>query len=104
VLADPAVVDPEEIVPQLPEEKPRNWPEFITSAIRDLSGDRPIDVEEKRAEQDGKPAAYLYHIPELKRDLLELEKYRSTVQIDQYSVGKTIFDSGADVGPAPSSN
>ena len=96
VLAGPDSVDPEEIVPQLPEEKPANWPDFVGAAIQDVAGARSIDVEEKRSAQGGKPAAYLYHIPDLKRELSELQSYRSTVKLEQYDLGKTVFDSGTE--------
>jgi len=95
VLAGPDAVDPEEIVPQLPEETPANWQAAVAMSIQDVAGENSPEVEEKRPAADGKPAAYIYRLPELKRQLSDLESYRKSVQLAQFDVGKTIFDSGS---------
>ena len=96
ILAGPDSVDPEEIVPQLPEEKPANWRAVVERSIQDVAGEVSPEVVEKRAANDGNPAAYIYHLPELKRQLSDIEAYRRSVQLSQFDVGKTVFDSGSD--------
>ncbi len=96
VLAGPDSVDPEEIVPQLPEEKPSDWRRVVERSIQDVAGEVAPEVVEKRAAAEGKPAAYVYRLPDLERQLSDIEAYRRNVKLEQFDVGKTIFDSGSD--------
>ncbi|MBN1410081.1 MAG: hypothetical protein JW969_04500 [Spirochaetales bacterium] len=89
ILANPAAVVSSAISPAGEGETPKNSGGFIRKTIDELAAVKQADVEAIAADR------YSYNFKEIERELKDLVKYRSMVDLSKYNVGETVFDSGA---------
>jgi hypothetical protein len=69
-------------------EKPKNPGRFTEDVVKQFAAMKHGEVEEAGA---GK---FVYTFPDFKYELDDVEKYRQTVDLSKFRVGKTVFDSG----------
>ena len=89
VLSSPARVDPGELRPLGNDLDPRNLPAVSKRIVDRLAasmGAEPV-VKEKEG-------TFAYKFSEIERQVADLEDYRRKIDLKNYEVGKTIFDSG----------
>jgi hypothetical protein len=81
-------VDPDDIQPGNIEESPKRWRQFLRKTLDRLAALRVGEVEQKGKDK------YIYRFPEIERELKDVEEYRQQVDLSEYQVGETIFDTG----------
>lgn len=89
VLASPARVDPREVRPAGNDLDPGNLPAVSKRIIERLAasmGAEPLVTE--------KEGTFAYKFSDLERQIADLEEYRRKIDLKNYEVGRTIFDSG----------
>ena len=89
VLSSPARVDPVELRPLGNGLDPRNLPAVsrrITDRLAASMGAEPLAKE--------KEGTFAYKFSEIERQVADLEDYRRKIDLRNYEVGKTVFDSG----------
>ncbi|MBN2441362.1 MAG: hypothetical protein JXJ04_08445 [Spirochaetales bacterium] len=81
-------VDPREIQPQGENETPKKSDKFKEKVIKQYVGEKSGDVEAV-AEN-----VYVYKLPELRRQIEDVNRHRDNIDLSKYATGKIVFDSG----------
>ena len=68
-------------------QNPRDLPGFVAKEIDELASAKRAEIEKLES------GALRYRFAELAEEIQDVEKYRSGVDVKQYDVGKTVFDS-----------
>jgi hypothetical protein len=87
VLNHPAEVEASAISVYDEEEMPANSGHFIQKELDHLAA---LKQGEFTVTRDNR---YVYHFPELKRELADVSNYRNKIKLSDYTVGKVVFDS-----------
>ena len=85
---NPMGVDPKGIQAQEENETPKNGEKFKEKVIKQFVGEKFGDVE---AVADN---VYIYKLPELQRQKEDIQAFRNSINLSDYAVGETVFDSG----------
>ncbi len=88
VFGNPYNVNPDSIQPANKDEMPARWESVRENTLKELGTTKGVDIEET---PDGKP---LYSYPEIDRELKDMAAFRKSLDVSQYKLGKTVFDSG----------
>lgn len=89
VLASPSRVDPRDIRPSANGLDPKNFPAACRRIVERLAAAfhaEPVPLEGG--------TGFAYRFAELERQMTDLQNFRGSIDLRQYEVGKTIFDSG----------
>ncbi len=89
VLSSPARVDPSELRPVGNGLDPRNLPAVSKRIVDRLAASMGAEPLVK-----DKEGTFAYRFSEIERQVADLEDYRRKIDLKNYEVGKTIFDSG----------
>jgi hypothetical protein len=90
VLGSADAVDPDDVKPGSADEAPRRARQFKIKVLDRLAAARTGEIEQKGKDK------FIYHFPEIERELKDVEEYRTQVDLDRYRVGATVFDSGEE--------
>ncbi len=74
----------------LESERSQRADRVLTGILDEFAAFKAGNIEEK---EDG---THVYSFPELERELADLQEYRSSVDLKQFDLGDTVFDSGED--------
>ncbi len=88
ILQNPLYVDPMKIQPVGAEESPPRWEAFRDSSLKALAGLKQADIEDIG---DGN---FLYKFAEIDREQKDIARLRSSIDIKEFDIGSTIYDSG----------
>ncbi|MEW5816156.1 MAG: hypothetical protein AB1798_12275 [Spirochaetota bacterium] len=88
ILGDPENVKLENILPAGKDEAPPNWKKLRETSIKELGAFKGIEVKESGEKQ------FVYSFPEIKHEIEDLTQFRDSIDLSQYNLGKTVFDSG----------
>ncbi len=90
VLSSPSRVDPSEVRPVGNGLDPGNLPAASKKIIERLAAS--MGAEPLVKEKEG---AFAYKFAEIERQVADMENYRRKIDLKNYEVGRTIFDSGS---------
>ncbi len=88
ILQNPLYVDPMKIEPVGAAETPAKWTGFRDAALKRFAAWKGADVE------DIGSGNFLYKFPDIEREQKDIAHLRNSIDISQYNIGKTIYDSG----------
>jgi hypothetical protein len=88
ILKSPLRINPAVIVPGEESEKVLNAGAVTEKIVKEIVGLKYGDVE---IAPDG---STLYTIPELDREIKDVQEYRRSINLNDYAVGSAVFDSG----------
>jgi hypothetical protein len=93
VLSNPDGVEAREIRSTQAEdslERSGSRDQLVADILDELAAFKAGLIEEK---EDG---TYIYRFPDLERELKDVEVYRRSLDLKQFELGETVFDSGED--------
>jgi hypothetical protein len=91
LFSKPLKADPGEVRPAGPDETPTGGIQFRQQVFDRFAAEKHADIEET---PEGKT---VYNFTEFKEEIEDVDAYRSRVNLADYSVGETVFDSGKPV-------
>ncbi len=88
ILQNPLYVDPMKLQPVGAEETPEQWESFRDQSLKRFAAFKHADVE------DIGEGNYLFKFPEVEREQKDIARLRSSIDIKEFDIGRTIYDSG----------
>lgn len=91
ILQNPLYVDPMKFEPVGAEETVEGWEAFREESLKSFAAVKHADVE------DIGDGHFLYKFPEVEREQKDIARLRSSIDVKDFDIGKTIYDSGDSV-------
>ncbi len=88
LLESPGTMRADNVVPVQDDEKLRKSEVFVEEELKTLAARFSGEIQQDPQGQ------FIYSFPEVAREVQDVARYRETIDLSSYDIGKTVFDSG----------